>query len=816
VREEKLSAGGDRGAARAAQRSRNITLVSPFLRFFYDLATGNWSIETTRDLPALRLEAVGRVELLDPDGQRIERNVASSALLRLAPFGDLSTDTRLWIEAERRWPDGLSVIQSFELDRTSAELTATLSVRPTQRVAFAVRSIAPLSPPEAQTANLFASAGFESVLDVGWSALTPAREWLLTDSADIVATGLAGLGGHLDPRGIVLAFLDGRDVVGEYRIRRTALRGEFIGDQGDAPVIVSARAWTGDVEFGPDGVSSGPLWLCIDRADAALCRFAELQRGRLRAQSSDDTSADPALDRRDDRHSTVWLAARAASYEASVIGSGRESAGPCERTLGQVADQGTAIAPEPLAPTSRFDERSVLDALARATAARLTPAVDHALVPSGWQLDEGDWQPDPARFPHGMRAIADVVHDARVKAALSFSPLIVRRSSSIFRDHPTWLLRDESGDPIPAGDADRFVLDATQPAVRDWLRALGRLITADWRFDSVRIESPNVVVDGGWRANGNTSPLAAFRDALDAVCYGVAGRPIVSAGGPLFAALDLAAIVETDARPLRRAVPSPLIRAFLALCGPITCAGPLLVNAADQSLDEAKAAATIAAFGGGALALGDAADGLLPLERARVVQVCLSPVPAVVMPLAPFAPGGARLFSARIRRSWDDWRLIVALNPLEHPMAIVASLDALGIDGPLHAFEFWTQTYLGTTSNRLVVDQVPAGGCRVIALRAQQAQPQVIGTSLHVGLGAVELQDVQWVEETSDLRLTLTAVGDREGTVTIAVPRGWSIGTVRGTGGHFSLRQLGDRLLQINCHFRDVGEAQVNFWRTTK
>src|SRR5262249_7927791 len=163
--------------------------------------------------------------------------------------------------------------------------------------------------------------------------------------------------------------------------------------------------------------------------------------------------------------------------------------------------------------------------------------------------------------------------------------------------------------------------------------------------------------------------------------------PIISSAGPLFAALDLAAIVETDERPLRRADPRPLLRAFLGLCGPLASAGPLLINASGQSLDEAKAAATVAALGGGAIMLGDVAAGPLRRERGRVVTACLPPVPAVVLPLAPFGPGGIQLFGARIRQRWDDWLLVVALNPTEQPMAIVASFDALGIAGPHHAFE---------------------------------------------------------------------------------------------------------------------------------
>jgi hypothetical protein len=321
-----------------------VTLVSRFLHFAYDLATGSWSVETTDGRPKLRLEATPSVELLDPDGQRIERSVAASALFRVIPIRAASTASRSSIKVERCWPDGLVATQSFELDLDTAALTTTLAVRSAQTVRFSARSLLPVSPRQDDVANLFAASDLDFVLDVGWTARAPAQRWPITESADVVATGLAALGGPGDQRAVVIAFLDGRDVVGEYRLRRVTGRGVVASDPSNPNLILSVRAWPGDVDIGPDGISSGPLWLCVDRVDSALTRFAEMQRGSARSCAGDGNADVATTARLESCHCSLWLAAQpAAPVARSAIRPGRMSVGAREITASGAVDQPASI-----------------------------------------------------------------------------------------------------------------------------------------------------------------------------------------------------------------------------------------------------------------------------------------------------------------------------------------------------------------------------------------------------------------------------------------------------------------------------------------
>src|SRR5262249_2335626 len=161
--------------------------------------------------------------------------------------------------------------------------------------------------------------------------------------------------------------------------------------------------------------------------------------------------------------------------------------------------------------------------------------------------------------------------------------------------------------------------------------------------------------------------------------------------------------------------------------GPAVSAGPLVVNGEGQTLDEARAAATIASLGGGALAIVGCGEPL-STEHARILGAALPPLHGAVVPLDVFAPEGPRLFGGRFSPAWEDWLLLVALNTAAVPATLDVPFQTLRLSGPHHAFEFWSQAYLGIVDERLTIASVPPGGCAVVALRPAQDVPQVIGT----------------------------------------------------------------------------------------
>jgi alpha-galactosidase len=63
---------------------------------------------------------------------------------------------------------------------------------------------------------------------------------------------------------------------------------------------------------------------------------------------------------------------------------------------------------------------------------------------TGW-WNTGTWFPDPARFPNGLRPIADLAHSKGVRTVVWFEPERVQPGSWLAENHPEWLL-GKSGD----------------------------------------------------------------------------------------------------------------------------------------------------------------------------------------------------------------------------------------------------------------------------------------------------------------------------------------------------------------------------------
>ncbi|MDJ1115095.1 glycoside hydrolase family 36 protein [Microbacterium dauci] len=199
----------------------------------------------------------------------------------------------------------------------------------------------------------------------------------------------------------------------------------------------------------------------------------------------------------------------------------------------------------------------------------------YVVVDSGWYSESGwgDWEPN-AKFPHGMKWLADRIREAGFVPGLWFSPLLVSATSRLARERPELLLRQSDGRPVatmgtaiwdhaPEGaeggvdvveDADtvRFALDLGSDPVHQWLEDLFNRVRHEWGYEFVKLDfliralvtdrglSPDrpgrghdVVGHSGVTAvEGYRRALATIRRAVGEDCFilGCAAPLVASAG----------------------------------------------------------------------------------------------------------------------------------------------------------------------------------------------------------------------------------------------------------------------------------------------
>ena len=107
----------------------------------------------------------------------------------------------------------------------------------------------------------------------------------------------------------------------------------------------------------------------------------------------------------------------------------------------------------------------------------------------GWQISVGDWQANE-KFPSGMAFIAEQIKSTGRKAGLWLAPLLAVPSSSIFKEHQDWLLKDESGNLVSAGlnfGEPVYALDTTHPETLIFLADTMKQVRA-WGYDYLKLD----------------------------------------------------------------------------------------------------------------------------------------------------------------------------------------------------------------------------------------------------------------------------------------------------------------------------------------
>jgi len=128
--------------------------------------------------------------------------------------------------------------------------------------------------------------------------------------------------------------------------------------------------------------------------------------------------------------------------------------------------------------------------------------VDTYWVDAGWSTGGfpngmGTLDPDPIRFPNGLKPLADVVHELGLKFLLWFEPERVMPGTRLRGEHPKWLLEPDTSLPVAYGGKARL-LNLGNHKARAWLT----------RTISARIRKLGIDV---YRHDCNIQPLFYWR-----------------------------------------------------------------------------------------------------------------------------------------------------------------------------------------------------------------------------------------------------------------------------------------------------------------
>ncbi|MEU1404600.1 carbohydrate-binding protein [Streptomyces sp. NPDC005728] len=366
-------------------------------------------------------------------------------------------------------------------------------------------------------------------------------------------------------------------------------------------------------------------------------------------------------------------------------------------------------------------------------------------IDAGWWRDN-TWKPefdayarqkpDPARFPHGMKSVADHIHAKGLKAGI-YLPVGLEKEAYGDGRVPIWHADGCTTADIVYGDLrttngwdSAYKLDFSEPCTQKYVDSQARSL-ADWGYDFLKLDG---VGPGSFKSGDNydnVADVAAWQKAIAAT-----GRPIhleISWSLDIGHAADWKKYsngwrVDTDVECYCNTLVSwenSVDDRFDDTPGWTKHAGPGGWNDLD-SLDvghgamdgltkaERQTYATLWAIAKSPLYTGDDLTkldgyGLSLLTNKEVIAVDQGDTP----PARPVTPSDPQQVWAA--KNPDGSYTVALFNLADAPSAVTADFSTLGFTGKAAVRDLWNHENLGSATNR-ITEALPAHGSRLFTV----------------------------------------------------------------------------------------------------
>jgi len=430
--------------------------------------------------------------------------------------------------------------------------------------------------------------------------------------------------------------------------------------------------------------------------------------------------------------------------------------------------------------------------------------IEYILIDDGYQANVSDWLTPNERFPHGIKWLAERIGEKGLKPGIWIAPLTAHESSALAREHPDWLLRNAEGEPVVNRThmGMMHTLDFTVPEAAAWLRGLLHTLVEECGYRWIKLDGPiGRYYAGGVFRNRKITSVQHIRLALEIIREAAGDAVIEGEGyyGPSVGLVDTQRVtqdIQQDWPRLKHTAQVNLLStfmhrrwwlnnpdAFILRDAPTPHYSPDGTPECVMTQDEFQTEVTALALSGGVVMLTDRMTQLAAERKALVdafIPVYETPAKPVDLLAGKPCP---EVFHQKVRTADEAYDVVAVFNWDDSPRSFVVDLGAVDLEPSSQhaASEYWTQTFAGVVEGELDVGEIPAHGVRVFALRAVRAYPFVMGTSVHLTQGGVELHDQRWDDETSTLSFRVSSWAGCPRSVHVYVPEGYAHSDAKGS-----------------------------------
>jgi hypothetical protein len=429
-------------------------------------------------------------------------------------------------------------------------------------------------------------------------------------------------------------------------------------------------------------------------------------------------------------------------------------------------------------------------------------------VDDGFQRQVGDWECND-KFPEGWQPVVEAIREAQAIPGIWFAPLAVHekvggpnfnceKEGRLLDRHPDWFQRNARGEldtSVNNWGPTGYWLDPTHPGAQIFIRRIFRHAMQEG-FRYFKIDFNSIF---GRLYNPKKTHLQAYRDLYRLYREEIGEESfLLSCSGLTRATIGLAdasrighdSVAEWHAgHPccIRDCIPPVANSAFAN--------GVLYANDPDVTytlpvrkltLEELRVwHGFVGLLGGMALVSDLLFQASQQTEEAlRMYEILTPPAQEHGVPLHPGTDLMCARFGLTAARPWGRFAAVQVYNSLDVPadVALDLDLDALLGSGSCHAWSFWSGEYLGILQGGHVFRNLGAHSGVLLRLTPVAPDPDVpllVGSDLHITLGAADLREVRSTRERIEIHLNPSA-GATNGSLVVLSPAPLTVAAAEG------------------------------------
>jgi alpha-galactosidase len=176
------------------------------------------------------------------------------------------------------------------------------------------------------------------------------------------------------------------------------------------------------------------------------------------------------------------------------------------------------------------------------------PALRYIQIDDGYQPHMGDWLSAGKSFGGNIQPVLKAIRNKGFEPAIWVAPFICDSNSTVYKEHPDWLVKDANGKPLRS-DLVTFggwrlkpwyVLDGTNPAVQAHLEQLFRTMRNQWGCTYFKLDANFWgAIHGGYFYDKQATRVEAYRRGMKAILKGAGDAFILGCNHPLWPSLGL-------------------------------------------------------------------------------------------------------------------------------------------------------------------------------------------------------------------------------------------------------------------------------------